>query len=190
SHLDRCLGHVVTVHPRQGFRDVRRCQVAVEQPRQHVAHEDVLRAVDVLRRVVGFLPRDALAPALGAFHHDLDQEHVLLGLHAEGRLEGRDQVELDAPELDRLQPHAHSLSSCAISSPDRTMSAAAAFSSSCRTLEAPGIATTFGVATSQASATWAAVAWCGTPTSRSAPTSVAPRALASALKSLRYRRRF
>src|SRR5581483_4239285 len=62
------------------------------------------------------------------------------------------------------------------SSSVRSMSPAAAFASSWATLDAPGMATTFGLWISHASAIWAGVAPWAAATSRSALRSSAPRA--------------
>src|SRR5439155_1326029 len=89
-----------------------------------------------------------------------EQQDVAFGLDPERGLEGRDERQLDPVQLDGVELHRLRLSSRRTSSSLRVRSAAATFSSSCRTLDAPGIATTFGLRTSQASETCAAVAPC------------------------------
>src|SRR5260370_15024654 len=135
------------------------------------------------------LARHALPPTLVAIGDRLEKKDVALGLDSERGLEWRDQREADPPQLYGLKNHPLRLSSRATSSEPRLKSAAAAFSSSWPTLDAPGMATTLGLATSHARATWAAVAWCRPAISRSAATSGSWRARAAVPKSALKRRK-
>src|SRR5919108_1914874 len=165
-HLDGGLGHVVPVHGMKQPRHAGRHQLAAEQPGQQVMDEDVLRALYVLRRVGRLLAGDALAPTVAHVGEGAQEEDVALRLDAERRLERRHQGELDAPELDGLEPHADRLSRSARSWVLSFRSAACTLPWSCETDEAPGIATTFGLLISQASAAWDIVAWCRIEISR------------------------
>src|SRR5579859_3093959 len=152
--------------------------------------QHVLGLVDVLGRVGRLLAGDTLAPPLALIGGSGQEQDVTLGLDAERRLERSHEGHPDAAQLDGLELHALKLSSCALSSSPSVRSAAAAFSSSWRTLEAPGIATTFGMRISQASATCDGVAPWRPAISFSAATRGAQRARPSGLKSALIRRKF
>src|SRR4029077_16996385 len=94
---------------------------------------------------------DALTPSVAGIGKRLQKQDVPTGLDTERGLERGHQRHVDPSQLDRAQPPALSASSSAISSPVRRMSPALALSSSCFTLDAPGMATTFGLLTSHAS---------------------------------------
>src|SRR5256886_10322485 len=188
-HLERALGHVVAVNRAEDPRHVGGREVAIEQPGYQRADQHRLGAFDVLGGVGRLLARHALAPSLMPVGERMEQQDVALHLNPEGSLEWRDERQLDPPQLDGVEPHALRLSSRLTSPSLRVRSAAAAFSSSWRTLDAPGIATTLGLRTSQASATCAAVTPRSAAMSRKASMSGARLARPSEVKSPRKRRK-
>ena len=92
GHLDRRLRHPMPVEPVKRDRNVGdRQRGPIEQRRQQVVHQHVLRGLDVFGRVIRLLTRDALTPTLAAIRDCFHDQDVPLGLDAERRLEGRHQ---------------------------------------------------------------------------------------------------
>jgi hypothetical protein len=76
----------------------------------HELLDDELGGVDELRRVERFLHRHALTPAVDRVPvvgtgGDVHEQDVAAALGAEAGAERRDQIELDASQLERREPH-------------------------------------------------------------------------------------
>src|ERR1700694_1957029 len=78
----------------------------IQQPREQMMDQHVLRSVDVLRRVHRLLHGDALAPPNAVRRHSLEEQDVALCLNSERRLERCHQRQADPPQLHSFQLHA------------------------------------------------------------------------------------
>jgi hypothetical protein len=113
GHLERPLGHRVSVDLGQRRADVGRLEGAVgPEAGEEVVGDDVLGAFHVLGGVARFRQGDALAPSLrpravGAGQLDPHEQDVPPVLLAEAGAERRDQGHLDASELDATDRPAH-----------------------------------------------------------------------------------
>ena len=107
-HLDRSLGHRMTVEVCEPGGDIGRFDRLVEaEGRQKMVDRDVLGSLDVLGRVGGLGDGDALAPAvhagaIGAAGGELDEQDVSLAFDTEAGAERADEWEPDAPERQRF----------------------------------------------------------------------------------------